>query len=72
MGKKQTKKVIRTSISNRLVQTFGDLESVLGKKKFRRNIKKASKALAMQVKDLEPESGNGTETENIQSAEAII
>ena len=69
MAKKQSKKIIRTKISNRLVQTFGDLESVLGKKKFRRNIKKASKALALQVKDLGLEAEVEPEIDNINAEE---
>ena len=69
MAKKQSKKIIRTNISNRLMQTFGDLEPALGKKKFQRNIKRASKALAARLKGFNTlevkEESNGVEQSEV-------
>jgi hypothetical protein len=48
--KKIIKKTMRQQISARLESTFGDLQQALGKTKFKRNIKKASKALAEDLK----------------------
>jgi len=54
---KKTSKTVRSTVSNRLKETFKDFQEILGKEKFNRNIKKASKAMAKEVKDLKKGSG---------------
>ena len=43
------KKELRTHVSQKLESLFKDFESVVGKRKFRRNIKKACKILTTNV-----------------------
>ncbi|HTE32046.1 MAG TPA: hypothetical protein VK666_16810 [Chryseolinea sp.] len=49
---KKTRKTVRNTVSNRLRETFKDFQEILGEAKFKRNIKKASKAMAKEVKGL--------------------
>lgn len=51
---KSLRKTVRKDIKARLEATFGDLQQVLGKSKFKRKIKKVSKLLAADVKPLKP------------------
>lgn len=69
MPKKKSKKIIRTAISNRLRNTFGDLQETLGKRKFKRNIKKASKALATKLKEFGPEDKSKQQAVKIKEVE---
>ena len=48
--KANLKKDLRMHVSQSLEQMFKNLESVVGKRKFQRNIKKASKELIASVK----------------------
>jgi hypothetical protein len=47
---KTIKKTMRRQIESRLEASFGDLQQALGKTKFRRNIKRASKVLIADLK----------------------
>lgn len=49
-SKATLKKDLRTNVSRTLEEFFKDFEPLLGKRKFRRNIKKASKILTPSVK----------------------
>lgn len=49
-SKATLKKDLRTNVSRTLEEVFRDFEQLLGKRKFRRNIKKASKVLTANVK----------------------
>lgn len=55
-SKATLKKDLRTNVSRTLEEVFKDFESLVGKRKFRRNIKKASKILTSDVK---PHKANG-------------
>ncbi len=50
MANTSRKRDLRVLVSERLEQVFKDFEEVLGKRKFRRNIKKAAKVLTSNVK----------------------
>ncbi len=54
---KKIRKTVRNTVSNRLKETFKDFQEILGEAKFKRNIKKASKAMAKEVKGLKNDSG---------------
>ena len=41
---------------SRLASTLGDLEQVIGKNKFHKNLKKASKVLTADVKRIKPDT----------------
>lgn len=49
---KKARKSVRNTVSNRLKETFKDFKEILGDEKFKRNIRKASKAMAKQVKSV--------------------
>lgn len=49
-SKATLKKDLRTNVSRTLEEVFRDFEPILGKRKFHRNIKKASKVLTASVK----------------------
>lgn len=55
--KKTTRKDIRLQLAKRLEETFSDLQEKLGKSRFKRNIKKASKALAASLKEKPSNTG---------------
>ena len=52
-SKKTSKKTIKSQLTERMEKTFSDLAQPLGKTKFRRNIKKAVKALSQNLKEIE-------------------
>jgi hypothetical protein len=53
---KSARKKFRTQIVSRLESTFSDLQNSLGKTRFKRNIKKAAKALITDFKDVSPKT----------------
>lgn len=52
-SKKISKKTIKSQLTERMEKAFSDLAQPLGKTKFRRNIKKAVKALSQNLKEIE-------------------
>jgi hypothetical protein len=49
---KTFKKKVRKDVMTRLASTLGDLEQAVGKNKFRKNLKKASKLLTADVRKI--------------------
>lgn len=64
-----SKKKIRLHISEVLENTFSDLQQVIGKARFRRNIKKASKALSANLKDIPGASSKLADTQQKSTAQ---
>jgi hypothetical protein len=50
MSSKKIKKNLQLKVAERLTATFGDFQKDMSQKKFKRNIKKASKALLAGLK----------------------
>lgn len=63
-SKRSTKKILRNHIARTLVEVFNDFEQQLGKRKFRRNIKKASKALLTDLKPVSNKQRPSSKKEN--------
>lgn len=61
-SKATLKKDLRTNVSRTLEEVFKDFEHLVGKRKFRRNIKKASKILTANVKPKKAAEGKLTTT----------
>jgi hypothetical protein len=51
-GKKKSAKEVRKMISEQLKETFKDFSVILGKSRFNKNVKNASKALGKNIKEL--------------------
>lgn len=73
MAKKSAtpKKEIRSKIASKLQETFADLEKKVGKNSFRKNIKKASKALVRNLKETAP-ARPARQKKNLQAADSPI